>query len=92
MNSTTTTVEKRAYELWQSRGCPTETAESDWYEAEQLIARESQASAAAPDDIVDQTEVASFPASDPPASHLPDRPPSNAGDQWAAAKSRRGRK
>ena len=34
---------------------------------------------------VDDTSKGSFPASDPPASHLPDRPPSNAEEKWDAA-------
>jgi len=34
---------------------------------------------------VDQTSKDSFPASDPPASHLPDVPPANAEDKWRAA-------
>ena len=34
---------------------------------------------------VDVSVNDSFPASDPPASHLPDEPPSNADAKWAAA-------
>jgi len=36
---------------------------------------------------IDESVVESFPASDPPASHLPDIPPSNADAKWAAAKA-----
>lgn len=35
---------------------------------------------------VDQSVDESFPASDPPASRLPDDPPVNAGAKWAAAR------
>jgi hypothetical protein len=38
-------------------------------------------------DRVDQRIDDSFPASDPPASHLPDEPPANAEAKWAAAKA-----
>ena len=40
-----------------------------------------QPAAAKLDDALDKT----FPASDPPASHLPDKPPANAEDKWKAA-------
>jgi hypothetical protein len=36
---------------------------------------------------VDEGLEGSFPASDPPASRLPDAPPRNAEDKWKAAKS-----
>jgi hypothetical protein len=36
---------------------------------------------------VDQSVEESFPASDPPASRLPDEPPANAEAKWAAARA-----
>jgi hypothetical protein len=36
---------------------------------------------------VDESGLESFPASDPPASRLPDEPPSNADAKWAAARA-----
>src|ERR1700753_3228448 len=39
-----------------------------------------------PPDGVDLSSDDSFPASDPPASRLPDEPPSNAEAKWAAAR------
>jgi hypothetical protein len=38
-------------------------------------------------DAVDQSVEESFPASDPPASHIPDEPPVNADAKWAAARA-----
>ena len=36
---------------------------------------------------VDDSIEGTFPASDPPASRLPDEPPSNAEDKWAASRA-----
>jgi hypothetical protein len=36
---------------------------------------------------VDESVRESFPASDPPASRLPDEPPANAEAKWAAARA-----
>lgn len=30
-----------AYELWQGRGCPTGSPEIDWFQAEELLSRQS---------------------------------------------------
>jgi hypothetical protein len=38
-------------------------------------------------EAVDQSVDESFPASDPPASRLPDEPPANADAKWAAARA-----
>jgi hypothetical protein len=32
-------ISKLAYALWQQRGCPADSAERDWIEAEQQLAR-----------------------------------------------------
>lgn len=37
------------------------------------------------DSKIDESELASFPASDPPSSHLPDEPASNAAAKWEGA-------
>jgi hypothetical protein len=29
-----TEIARRAYQLWEQRGCPTGSSESDWYQAE----------------------------------------------------------
>jgi hypothetical protein len=42
-------------------------------------------------DAIDSTGSDSFPASDPPASRLPDEPPINAEAQWAAANAPKAR-
>jgi hypothetical protein len=41
---------------------------------------------AATSGAIDESVDESFPASDPPASHLPDEPPSNAEAKWDAAR------
>ncbi|MDB6085742.1 MAG: hypothetical protein JWN43_3623 [Gammaproteobacteria bacterium] len=77
-------VSDLAYRLWQARGCPEGSPEVDWAEAERQIANQADSSQVPADDI-DGPLKDSFPASDPPASHLPDEPPSNADEKWAAA-------
>ena len=42
---------------------------------------------AAKSEAVDESVAESFPASDPPASRLPDEPPVNAEAKWAAARA-----
>lgn len=75
-----------AYGLWQARGCPEGSSEIDWLEAErQVLGKRGSGGEAA---NVDASVEDSFPASDPPASHLPDVPPSNARNKWAAVKER----
>jgi hypothetical protein len=44
-------------------------------------------SKAAQSNAVDESADQSFPASDPPASHLPDEPPVNAEAKWQAARA-----
>lgn len=85
-------IRQLAYELWKARGCPEGSAEQDWYAAQQRLHGERRADSQA----VDETVKESFPASDPPAPPLPDNPPSNADEKWAAAEAaqskRRGKK
>ncbi len=90
-----------AYRLWQARGCPEGTAEQDWLDAEkQLRAAESAAEvrgaearalATTASDALDNSLKETFPASDPPASHRPDEPPSNTDAKWKAAGTARTR-
>ncbi len=92
-----------AYRLWQSRGCPEGTAEQDWLDAEKQLrsaagaaeAREADVRAAAAtataSNALDNSLKESFPASDPPASGLPDEPPANADAKWQAAGTARTR-
>ena len=76
-------VAEKAYELWQARGCPHGSPEEDWYESERLLSSASPKTGAE-DSAVDEANAASFPASDPPATHIPDAPPDNAADKWNA--------
>lgn len=64
-----------AYRLWEERGRPEGRAEDDWFEAERrLSSNQHRVESAAVDEAISE----SFPASDPPSSHLPDKPPVNA--------------
>lgn len=80
----TASLRALAYQIWQSHGCPQGTAESDWQEAELRLAA-APPSARTEDAKIEGALQDSFPASDPPASHIPDRPPSNADEKWEAA-------
>jgi hypothetical protein len=41
------TIRQLAYELWQARGCPVGSAETDWFAAERQLENPSQAATAA---------------------------------------------
>jgi hypothetical protein len=72
-----------AYHLWQARGCPEGSAEQDWLDAEKQLRSAS--------DVLDSSLQETIPASDPPASHRPDEPPTNADAKWNAAGTSRTR-
>ena len=74
-------IRQLAYELWVARGKPVGSADMDWYAAERRLTRQQRADSQA----VDESVKESFPASDSPAPALPDKPPSNADEKWAAA-------
>jgi DUF2934 family protein len=83
-------VRELAYSLWEQRGKPEGDAERHWFEAERLLGAKPRTD----NQRVDESVRESFPASDAPASGLPDKPPANADRKWAAAdaaKSRKGR-
>jgi hypothetical protein len=77
-----------AYRLWQARGCPDGTAEQDWLEAEKQL-HASRPARPRSSEAVDDSLKSTFPASDPPASRLPDVPPANAAAKWKAAEAAR---
>ncbi len=74
-------VRKLAYRLWEERGRPEGRADEDWFAAERRLQGEQKSASR----TVDEAARESFPASDPPASTLPDKPPANADAKWAAA-------
>jgi hypothetical protein len=80
-------IAELAYQLWLARGCTLGSADKDWFEAERHLGVTAEARRSQPitESEIDASLKESFPASDPPASHLPDVPPSNAADKWAAA-------
>ena len=82
-------VRELAHRLWVARGCPEGSAEQDWLDAERQLVAASPASPKSVTKSVDDTLKDTFPASDPPASHLPDKPPANAAEKWAAADAAR---
>jgi hypothetical protein len=41
-------IREKAYELWIERGCPTDSAEQDWLEAERLLTGQAETAAAVP--------------------------------------------
>jgi hypothetical protein len=77
-----------AYRLWLARGCPDGTAEQDWLEAEKQL-KATRPARPHSSEALDDSLKGTFPASDPPASHLPDVPPANAAAKWQAAESSR---
>ncbi|HTP40461.1 MAG TPA: DUF2934 domain-containing protein [Steroidobacteraceae bacterium] len=64
------TIRMLAYEIWEERGRPMDGDPArDWIEAERRLSHIENA--------IDESLDESFPASDPPASHLPDFTASN---------------
>ncbi|GAC1669592.1 MAG: hypothetical protein NVS9B2_14470 [Steroidobacteraceae bacterium] len=77
-------IRELAYQLWLERGSPRGAADTDWLEAERRIAA-AEPTPAASSNGVDDALRDTYPASDPPSSHLPDEPPANAEAKWQAA-------
>jgi hypothetical protein len=74
-------VRELAYSLWEQHGKPEGDAERYWFEAERLLGAKPRTDS----QRVDESVRESFPASDAPASGVPDKPPVNAEHKWAAA-------
>ncbi len=78
------TIAELAYQLWEQRGRPDGEHEQIWLDAEQQVKNTVAPPPERAAPAIDKTLEDSFPASDPPSSRLPDRPPSNAADKWRA--------
>jgi hypothetical protein len=78
-------VRELAYRLWEQRGRPEGCSEEDWFEAERQLSGQLRRTDA---QLVDEAVKESFPASDSPAMGVPDKPPANAGEKWAASESK----
>jgi len=78
-------IRELAYQLWEADGRRDGCAEEYWLEAERRLIAASPHTHASSSSAVDESATQSFPASDPPASHIPDQPPANADAKWAAA-------
>jgi hypothetical protein len=81
-------IRELAYSLWERRGKPEGGPDEDWFEAERLLGVQPRIDS----QRVDESMRESFPASDSPATGLPDKPPANAEEKWAAADSSKPRK
>ena len=79
------TIRRLAHQLWEAGGRRNDSHESDWLRAERMI-RDAQRSTSHASSV-DESVRESFPASDPPSSHTPDKPPVNADAKWAAARA-----
>lgn len=81
MNGDQQTIRELAYRLWEQRGRPEGCPDDDWFAAERQLSGSEKAKSR----MVDEAMKESFPSSDPPATGLPDNPPANADEKWAAA-------
>ena len=82
-------IRELAYYLWELDGRRDGPSDIYWFQAEQQLAQAYPPTKAATPRAVDDSIKHSFPASDPPASRIPDKPPVNAEAKWdAAAKAR----
>ena len=104
-NSSPEAVRQLAYQLWLERGGVGGSPDEDWFRAEEILGDDHrgilQESAleqvtASGDrrkvhEKLDHAVEESFPASDPPAVHVKDEPPVNAGDKWKAVEQSTGK-
>lgn len=84
-------IRELAYYLWEADGRRQGGAEHYWLQAERQLTAGSLDTKAATSRSVDDSIKQTFPASDPPASRIPDKPPVNADAKWEAAASAKGK-
>lgn len=84
-------IRELAYYLWEVDGRRHGSADDYWLKAERQLAEASLPTKAATTRAVDDSIRESFPASDPPASRIPDKPPVNANAKWDAAAQAKGK-
>jgi hypothetical protein len=84
-------IRELAYHLWEADGRRHGSAEDYWLQAERQLASGIAPTRAATARAVDDSIKQSFPASDPPASRIPDVPPVNAEAKWEAAAKAKGK-
>lgn len=90
MDPKSKSIAEVAYQLWEARGRPHGTSDVDWHDAERQLSGDSADTSRAlgakvEESKVEESVVGTFPASDPPSSHIPDNPPSNTDAKWEAA-------
>ena len=85
-------VRALAFKLWRDRGGEGGSPEDDWFRAEQILSAEGAPELQKATEVLDKAVEDSFPASDPPAIHLNDEPPANAGAKWDAVKDKDARR
>jgi hypothetical protein len=84
-------IRELAYYLWELDGRRDGPAESYWLQAERQLSQADPSTKATTPRAVDDSIKQSFPASDPPASRIPDKPPVNAEAKWEAAGKSKGK-
>jgi hypothetical protein len=84
-------IRELAYYLWELDGRRDGPPDIYWFQAERQLSEAYPPMKAATSRAVDDSIKESFPASDPPASRIPDVPPVNAEAKWEAEAKAKGK-